>query len=330
LYINGTGRAYGIGVGNASETTYGVANEFFLFDHNAAAMRLAVDINGNIGIGTTSPVNRLQIAGNVSASSYTSSISNAVGFFGTSSVAVSSSHATTASFALNAGGAGFPFSGSAVITGSLYVSGSNISGSFVGDGSGLTNVNAALNVIESSFVGDGTTTSYSLGASYPAKSLIVTVDGLRFNAPDDFTIVGNNVAFTSAPPSSSTIFVSALINTATNVTGSFSGSFFGNIASASFATSASYVQPSGLPSGVVSASSQISIVADNHAFVGNGTTTIYTLSQSYSPAILTVSIDGLVNTLTEDYTVSTNQLTFVSAPPSSSNILVKGIRIALI
>jgi len=37
-------------------------------------------------------------------------------------------------------GAGFPFSGSAVITGSLYVSGSTISGSFVGDGSGLTGV----------------------------------------------------------------------------------------------------------------------------------------------------------------------------------------------
>mgnify|MGYP005623244535 FL=1 len=37
-------------------------------------------------------------------------------------------------------GAGFPFAGDAVITGSLRVSGSNISGSFVGDGSGLTGV----------------------------------------------------------------------------------------------------------------------------------------------------------------------------------------------
>jgi len=38
----------------------------------------------------------------------------------------SASFATTASFALNAGGSGFPFSGSAVITGSLLVSGSGL------------------------------------------------------------------------------------------------------------------------------------------------------------------------------------------------------------
>jgi len=57
--------------------------------------------------------------------------------------AVSSSYALTASFALNGGGgggAGFPFSGSAVITGSLNVSGSGITGSFFGDGSGITGI----------------------------------------------------------------------------------------------------------------------------------------------------------------------------------------------
>jgi len=55
LYLSGSGRQYGIGVGNASETTYGVANEFFLFDHNAGAMRMVVDTSGNVGIGTTNP-----------------------------------------------------------------------------------------------------------------------------------------------------------------------------------------------------------------------------------------------------------------------------------
>ena len=53
--------------------------------------------------------------------------------------------AVTASYSLNAGeNQGFPFSGSADVTGSLFVSGGSISGSFTGDftgnGSGLTNL----------------------------------------------------------------------------------------------------------------------------------------------------------------------------------------------
>ena len=55
-----------------------------------------------LGIGTTSPSNKLQVQGNVSASSYTSSLSNQIGFAGTASFAVSASRATTSSFAISA------------------------------------------------------------------------------------------------------------------------------------------------------------------------------------------------------------------------------------
>ena len=58
---------------------------------------------------------------------------------------VSSSFAITASYAENAGGgAGFPFSGSAVITGSLAVRNGTISGSFIGNGSALTGIGTSI------------------------------------------------------------------------------------------------------------------------------------------------------------------------------------------
>jgi hypothetical protein len=80
----------------------------------------------NVGLGTTAPVAKLQVQGNVSASSYTSSVSNAVGFLGTSSFAITASYALSAAGA-GGSGTGFPFSGSARITGSLVVSGSSTS-----------------------------------------------------------------------------------------------------------------------------------------------------------------------------------------------------------
>jgi hypothetical protein len=85
-----------------------------------------------------------------------------------SSYADSASFAITASYALNAGsGTGFPFSGSAVITGSLLVSGSGVSGSFSGsyegDGSNLTGI------ISSSYA---VTASYAVSSSVEIKKEI--------------------------------------------------------------------------------------------------------------------------------------------------------------
>jgi hypothetical protein len=60
--MRGTGRQYHLGLGNASETFFGLANKFFVWDQTAAVARMVVDPNGNVGIGTVSPANRLSIA----------------------------------------------------------------------------------------------------------------------------------------------------------------------------------------------------------------------------------------------------------------------------
>lgn len=61
LGFKGTGRQYNIGVGNGSETAFGLANKFFIWDAAASTHRFVVNNAGNIGIGTNNPTNRLTI-----------------------------------------------------------------------------------------------------------------------------------------------------------------------------------------------------------------------------------------------------------------------------
>lgn len=61
LGFKGTGRQFNIGIGNGSETAFGLANKFFIWDATAATHRFVLNSSGNIGIGTNNPTNRLSI-----------------------------------------------------------------------------------------------------------------------------------------------------------------------------------------------------------------------------------------------------------------------------
>ena len=129
------------------------------------------------------------------------------------SVAISSSYALTASYAENAGGgAGFPFSGSAVITGSLAVRNGTISGSFIGDGSNLTGVAGASVVEASTFTADfanAATSSFTHG--FGTKNVIVQCylsgsDALFF--PNSIvTTTANKVDVTFSSPTSGRVVI---------------------------------------------------------------------------------------------------------------------------
>ena len=235
----------------------------------------------------------------------------------TASLATTSSFAVTASYALNAqsggSGAGFPFSGSAVITGSLQVldTGSvggitgSMTGSFKGDGSELINLNLNSAVVSDvyKFVSDGTTSIYTLSQSYLESNVQVNVQGLAFTNGVDYNYTTGSISFVLTPPSSSNILVHALLNTQTNLSGSFSGSFIGD------------------GRGLNNIPLAINIEANK--YTGDGSTTTYSLGYPYGPNSLFVTVNGVTFISPEDFSTSASNIIFVETPPSESNILVR-------
>jgi hypothetical protein len=202
----------------------------------------------------------------------------------------------------------------------------SITGSFSGDGTQITNINSASYALTASyalisaagggsalsssvvvesytFVGNNVTTNYQISKSYSDSSVTVTVGGLTYINPDDYSISGSTIVFVEPPLSSSNISVKALMNVAQNATGSFSGSFAGD------------------GSRLTNISSNTTI--DTYTFVGNGATTVYDIVNTYYGNSVFVTVEGLTQTQTLDYTLSSNIVTFLTAPPSESNILVR-------
>ena len=225
-----------------------------------------------VGIGTNNPIAKLQVSGNISGSSFTSSVSNGVGFLGTSSFAVTASYALnalTASFALNASGGG---GGSGTVTGSLnyiskftstttvgnsvmYETGSNI-------GIGTINPNAKLNINSSGslvsgsvvFSVEGTQGSlFSVDDSLSGSLMSVNdISGLPILEvfSDDRLVVGtynsNALVVTGSRVGIGTNNPIAKLQVNGNISASsFTGSVFGTSSWATNALTASYAAGGG-------------------------------------------------------------------------------------
>lgn len=130
-----------------------------------------------------------------------------------------------------------------ISSGSISVSGSVTASFFKGDGSQLTNLplTSSVNIDTYKFEANGLTTNYVLSQSYHINSLEVYVGGIALSPILDYTLSTNTLTFVTTPPSASNILVRAFVNSTLGATGSFSGSFFGNVTSASYATTALFV-----------------------------------------------------------------------------------------
>ncbi len=82
-------------IGHAAPTSNANIRLFAGGPTSDSTTRMFISSSGQVGIGTIAPRVPLQVQGSISASSYTSSLNNAVGFFGTSSWAQTASIAST-------------------------------------------------------------------------------------------------------------------------------------------------------------------------------------------------------------------------------------------
>lgn len=76
LSTKGDSREYQLGVGSSGEVALSVANKFFIYDATGTAVRLAIDTNGDVGIGTASPTSvtssaDLQLTGTIKQDDWT-------------------------------------------------------------------------------------------------------------------------------------------------------------------------------------------------------------------------------------------------------------------
>lgn len=242
----------------------------------------------------------MAVSGGIAVTGSIDIISGSV--IGTSSWA---NKALTASYAES--GTGFPFSGSAVITGSLLViatgSVGGITGSFSGSGVGLTDLRASIGVDSYYFIGDGVADEYILSQSYTPNSIFVSVEGINYAYGNDFTLNGPTMSFVTTPPSESNVVVKAFLAVSSGSYINYTGSFIGD--------------------GYGLDNLRGSLAIETNKFVGDGTTTNYTLSSSYAPQSMLVTVGGLRYIDTNDYTVTGNVIQFTQAPASQSIIVAQ-------
>jgi hypothetical protein len=269
-----------------------VSGSFIQFAETALTSSYALTANRLIDSGT------LQL-GYISASSMWISESVYVGgmIYGTASQAV------TASYALNAAGSGFPFSGSAIITGSLLVVNPNGSvGTITSSLLGTASIAENITVI---FAG-----TYETGSDNP---IVPTPSGgLIYVTNADFAIsasyaqlakTASSVHYNNVTNKPTLISSSTQINTG-SFTGSFAGAFTGNLTgTSSWAVSASFVTYAN--------------VTNKPTLVSSSTQIDYTQIQNKPTSIATASY--------VEYTNVVNKPTLVSASSQITATQITGI-----
>ena len=251
----------------------------------------SANISGSLNLsGSQTITDNLTVNGYISASSFTGSL------LGSASFAPSASYSLTASYALNGSGGGasssFATSASYSLTASYALNGG--SGGGGGGSSYLINtsslITAALTSSTQQFVSNGVQSNYNLNEiSKSATDILVFVDGVAQRPTSSYSVISESVLlFNTIPSSGSNVEIR----------------YFSSALIVSFATS--------------------SLGAEY--YTGNNSSSLFLLTNQYvyHDYDVIVSLDGLIQKPTIDYTVlSGSYLNFSTPPPQSTDIEVR-------
>ena len=175
---------------------------------------------------------------------------------------------------------------------------------------------------------DSSTTTFTLDyAVGSTASVLVSVAGVIQQPNTGYSISGggNNIVFSAAPTTGDTVFVTFLglardvadflstgvITTQTELAErANAGDFF--LLYDTSATSLKKIQTSNIVAASV-----------NRTATGDGSTTGFTVTDGVTAKQCIVTINGIVQTVTTDYTVSGTTLTFGTAPEASDAIQIR-------
>jgi hypothetical protein len=217
---------------------------------------------------------------------------------------------------------------------------------FVPDGS-ITYAKLANNIRQftvDNFTANGTGTTVALSETpASANSLVVAIDGVIQTAPENFSLSGTTITFTSAPDNGSNVTVRHLgFRTTSTVTALTAGSVTtteladGSVTNAKLAGSITSDKITSVSNTAITGLITSAQIADNSVtndkvaftytsdnFTANGSGNTYTVTTGHTANSTLVAYNGVLLIPVLDYDISSTTLTLTFTPTANSNVSVR-------
>jgi hypothetical protein len=179
------------------------------------------------------------------------------------------------------------------------------------------------------FTGNGTTTAFTINAGYTTDSVIIVANGVILTPTTDYSVSGTTLTFTTAPEDQVELVVRELKGDgptgpqgSIGVTGPTGPQGVQGTQGVQGPTGPAN-GPTG-PTGPGGVGYPFSI--ETQSYTGDGTTTTFTINSGYETDNVLVLANGIMLKPVADYSVSGTTLTFVVAPGTGQEIVVRELK----